>query len=389
MIFVRDLLKLDSFKKMELKTGSAGLSRKVSWPNIAQTVSIREWLVGGDVILLSGVGLDITDELLNGMVQQAVEGNAACMIMLKNPSHIPDIPQSTIDLAKKYNFPVFEAPWDTMLSNVIRDISRLEVNDQYIESEKNEFWDGVLTGSLNLSLQMNQEIIQRYRLDGANRLIVIRCNIRNHARGGLEYDEETRRRSVFADIYSAFQRHHHIKFYIYGNNKIIFLLDEDIKEPEIANLLHDIFRRYGELRLHAGISESRTGVQNIQQSYKEAERASMIQADKAVIFYYEMGIYGLLMDIPDQNKIKNYVHKNFREIRFYDEKNQQNLLETLRAYLLCNGNLAETAQLLFIHRNTLVKRVKKIEEITGRSLKKPDVRNLYYNCFMLDEYLNL
>ncbi|MDY6287483.1 MAG: PucR family transcriptional regulator ligand-binding domain-containing protein, partial [Lachnospiraceae bacterium] len=63
MIFVRDLLKLDSFKKMELKTGSAGLSRKVSWPNIAQTVSIREWLVGGDVILLSGVGLDITDEL--------------------------------------------------------------------------------------------------------------------------------------------------------------------------------------------------------------------------------------------------------------------------------------------------------------------------------------
>ena len=115
----------------------------------------------------------------------------------------------------------------------------------------------------------------------------------------------------------------------------------------------------------------------------------MIQADKAVIFYYEMGIYGLLMDIPDQNKIKNYVDKNFREIRFYDEKNQQNLLKTLRAYLLCNGNLAETAQLLFIHRNTLVKRVKKIEEITGRSLKKPDVRNLYYNCFMLDEYLNL
>ena len=51
MIYVRDLLKLDTFKDFELVSGENGLDRGVSWPNVAQTVSIREWLVGGDVII--------------------------------------------------------------------------------------------------------------------------------------------------------------------------------------------------------------------------------------------------------------------------------------------------------------------------------------------------
>ena len=88
MIYVRDLLKLDTFKDFELVSGENGLDRGVSWPNVAQTVSIREWLVGGDVILMSGVGLKITDEFLTDIVIQAADGRAACIIMLINPEPI-------------------------------------------------------------------------------------------------------------------------------------------------------------------------------------------------------------------------------------------------------------------------------------------------------------
>lgn len=94
MIYVRDLLKLDTFKDFELVSGENGLDRGVSWPNVAQTVSIREWLVGGDVILMSGVGLKITDEFLTDIVIQAADGRAACIIMLINPEHIASIPQA-------------------------------------------------------------------------------------------------------------------------------------------------------------------------------------------------------------------------------------------------------------------------------------------------------
>lgn len=36
MIYVRDLLKLDTFKDFELVSGENGLDRGVSWPNVAQ-----------------------------------------------------------------------------------------------------------------------------------------------------------------------------------------------------------------------------------------------------------------------------------------------------------------------------------------------------------------
>lgn len=101
MIYVRDLLKLDTFKDFELVSGENGLDRGVSWSNVAQTVSIREWLVGGDVILMSGVGLKITDEFLTDIVIQAADGRAACIIMLINPEHIASIPQAAIDEAVK------------------------------------------------------------------------------------------------------------------------------------------------------------------------------------------------------------------------------------------------------------------------------------------------
>lgn len=87
MIYVRDLLKLDTFKDFELVSGENGLDRGVSWPNVAQTVSIREWLVGGDVILMSGVGLKITDEFLTDIVIQAADGRAAVLLLLINRAY--------------------------------------------------------------------------------------------------------------------------------------------------------------------------------------------------------------------------------------------------------------------------------------------------------------
>ncbi|MDR2758797.1 MAG: PucR family transcriptional regulator ligand-binding domain-containing protein [Spirochaetaceae bacterium] len=53
MIFVEDLAKLDIFKKknIELISGKNGLFRHVSWPFFVLLEDIKEWLIGGDVIM--------------------------------------------------------------------------------------------------------------------------------------------------------------------------------------------------------------------------------------------------------------------------------------------------------------------------------------------------
>lgn len=50
---------------------------------------------------------------------------------------------------------------------------------------------------------------------------------------------------------------------------------------------------------------------------------------------------------------------------------------TLAAYLT-SGSIAETAELLFVHRNTVGRRLRQVEELTGRELHRPrDLAELY------------
>ena len=51
------------------------------------------------------------------------------------------------------------------------------------------------------------------------------------------------------------------------------------------------------------------------------------------------------------------------------------------------GNITEAAESLFIHRNTMLKRIDKIEEILKMSLEKADVKNTLYNCYLIDKYI--
>ena len=55
-----------------------------------------------------------------------------------------------------------------------------------------------------------------------------------------------------------------------------------------------------------------------------------------------------------------------------DELNDGNLSETLENYLNCSCNAKKTAEEMFLHRNTLNYRLKKIREILGCDLENLD-----------------
>src|SRR5205085_12429688 len=54
--------------------------------------------------------------------------------------------------------------------------------------------------------------------------------------------------------------------------------------------------------------------------------------------------------------------------------NDGTLLDTLEGYFHCNGNLSETARIMHLHRNPLLYRLGRIEEILGQSLDDPELR---------------
>ena len=60
-------------------------------------------------------------------------------------------------------------------------------------------------------------------------------------------------------------------------------------------------------------------------------------------------------------------------------------MQTLKVYLQHNMNIAESARTLFLHRNSFLYRINRIEEILQVDLKSPDTRLLLLNALALLE----
>ena len=98
-----------------------------------------------------------------------------------------------------------------------------------------------------------------------------------------------------------------------------------------------------------------------------------------------MGIFKLLMSIEDEEITHEYYEHTIQAIKDYDKKNNSDLTDVLRSYLKNNGSVKETADELFIHRNTVNYKINKIEELLNMDLSSLDSRLQLSVGFMLKD----
>ena len=58
----------------------------------------------------------------------------------------------------------------------------------------------------------------------------------------------------------------------------------------------------------------------------------------------------------------------------HDRKRRSNLVRTLRVYLTAGANASEAADRLFLHRNSMLYRLARIQKLTGLDLKETETR---------------
>ncbi|MSQ32406.1 MAG: hypothetical protein EXR59_04115 [Dehalococcoidia bacterium] len=72
----------------------------------------------------------------------------------------------------------------------------------------------------------------------------------------------------------------------------------------------------------------------------------------------------------------------FQPLVEYDRAHQSDLLHTLNVFLKCGGNQSKTSLELFLHRSSLLYRLRRIEELSGFDLKDNEQRVLLQMCFL-------
>ena len=127
-----------------------------------------------------------------------------------------------------------------------------------------------------------------------------------------------------------------------------------------------------------GIGRIASNVQSIPQSFREAQRAVEIGrrlfGEGKIHSFARLGIYRLLFYLDGQSELTNFYQEILGPLLDYDARHDGTYIKTLECYFQYNGNLSQTARTMHFHRNSLIYRLERIEEILGRSLEDAELR---------------
>ncbi len=138
-----------------------------------------------------------------------------------------------------------------------------------------------------------------------------------------------------------------------------------------------------------GVGSIKRGLINIRDSFKEAQEAinlGLTQQNKGRVFFFQR----LLLERFLQEVPRN-LRRQFYEIAFSDSLKKMlndEILTTITKFFENNLNLSEAARKLYIHRNTLIYRLDKIQKVTGLDLRHFEDAMLLKIIIMLGKSLS-
>ena len=129
-------------------------------------------------------------------------------------------------------------------------------------------------------------------------------------------------------------------------------------------------------------------LKDLSKSYKEAKMAmdvgKIFYAEKSVAAYHSLGIGRLIYQLPI-NLCKIFIEEIFGD-NIPTELDDETL-NTLNKFFENNLNVSETARQLYVHRNTLVYRIERIQESTGLNLRTFDDALTFKIALMVANYM--
>lgn len=129
-------------------------------------------------------------------------------------------------------------------------------------------------------------------------------------------------------------------------------------------------------------------IQQVSRSYKEARMAlnvgKIFYTEKKIHAYNTLGIGRLIYQLP-VNLCEMFMHEVFTE-QMPDSFDEETVT-TINKFFENNLNVSETARQLFVHRNTLVYRLEKLQKSTGLDIRVFDDALTFKIALMVVNYM--
>lgn len=169
------------------------------------------------------------------------------------------------------------------------------------------------------------------------------------------------------------------------------LKEKDSKEEidQISKHIYDTLSAEAMTSVYVAIGTVVNDLKNVSASYKEAKMAlevgKIFEENKKIVNYEQLGIGRLIYQLPAP-LCKMFINEvlNGLSMDQFDEET----LTTVNKFFENNLNVSETSRQLYIHRNTLVYRLDKLQKMTGLDLRNFDDAIIFKIMLMVSKYMH-
>ncbi|SDK71207.1 PucR family transcriptional regulator [Natronincola ferrireducens] len=163
---------------------------------------------------------------------------------------------------------------------------------------------------------------------------------------------------------------------------------------KLQMLLNNLEIQFPEYNFSIGISRSYRDMYSLKYAYQDATFSLIMgkilfSTTKKIFSYDDLLIHHFLYQQIDNPILDRLYMNTIQKIKIHDMEKQDHLYETLNEIIYCDFNLTQAHDNLYIHRNTLYQRIKKIEKIIGLSMKSSETKLLLQIGLKLDHIYNV
>lgn len=375
----RDLLSFQYASQFSLLSGEGGLGNEISWVHCLDSLQTVDWLRGGELIVTTTAW---TAEEFCQLAERLLDKKAAGFVLVA-AGGADALPPRLLSLCKDLEFPLFLLASGTQVLEIGQAICTAIVQQQKKAGEKEQLLLEVLHG-----VRLSDKRLQKLRDAGITegktwRMVCLQLHPveRNHLDGPAEGSglypgklSEDYILRVKSFIQRRVERYEPLGI-LFSEEETIFWLMEVSQEDDTAsylgNILYHIKVSFPGVRIHAGVSERFSEIRQVRSAVTHAQEALTLSGQTtdvvALDFYDDMVAYQLIRSVASTKTLEEMTARILGELL---QPGSADLLHTLMVYLSCDGNAKLTAEKMFLHSNTLHYRLRKIEGLLRRDLKK-------------------
>lgn len=373
MTTFEQILALEELKDAKVIAGRQGQNTPISWVHIVFDVDISSWISKGNLLIVNGAGFRYAERDLISVIDQLNKAKAAGIIVEKG-KYINVISKKVIEKADEVGIVVIEVCHKLDMEGLTYAIGQLCFKDSQMKNRSEILKELVYLPYIE---ERRKEMIDiGYKENEHYAVTAIEPNLESIDIKKIQSEHFwTHIKNRFLSLVSSeFLTDESQVWHFDENGLYIYLIQipkQDCNRKSLIDhmnsIRNNITHTEGGITVNIGAGNIVNDIKGIRASVYQAKYAlSSLRLCKRlndVRLYEDMGVYRIFFQYHNDEKLMELYKRILGGLEKQDSECNSQMLETLETYFICNCNLSRTADELFIHRNTLKYRLKKIKEI--------------------------